>query len=124
MFIEKFIRDGIEYYDEENVLMAGFNRRTFYLLLQAILVRYLKLSPAEAKNKVDSSYLFESEINCDMDIGYYSHEIPWHWAMICQYGEMYWIGHPERLSPPSDYDAWEADWLSSPDRPDEIFYYR
>ena len=124
MSVAQNLRDGIEFYDEENSEIIGFNQLTFYHLLQAILLHYLDLSTAEAREKVDNSHLFLPEIKSCTGIVYYSHEIPWHWAMICQFGQMYWTDHPDRLAPPNDYDFWEADWLSSPGRPDEIFYYK
>ena len=122
--LDNVLQNNVEFYDEEDQSVWGFNRLDFFNLLVNILIRFEGLSESRAHAVVCSSGLFDDKVLSSFDIFSYSRETIWHWAMLSLHGDMYWSKERRLLKPPSNYENWEAEWLKDHGEGPSIFYYK
>ena len=97
------VRDGLVFKDEDGQVI--FNQYSFCELVKRLLVELVGISYEEASRRVDWS-LLAAPVSDVIEVGIFSHELPYYWAMLLYYGNGYW----EKSIPaqPEDMDAYEV----------------
>jgi hypothetical protein len=104
------IKDGLTFSDENSTDFVVFNYYTFREIIVGILIKYAKKSESDARLAVEQFKYFVKPITTYNDVIFFSHETEYHWAMLIEQGDNYWLkGIP--TEPPIDYDEWETDFI-------------
>ncbi|MCG8684039.1 MAG: hypothetical protein MI892_04135 [Desulfobacterales bacterium] len=115
--------DELKFFDEQSNEEIVFNFYTFCEILKGCLVEFCNISKEEANLAIENSNLFKSPIQNVNDVYFFSHEHPYHWAMICYYGESYWEKNQDLLTPPDSYDDWENSFLKENDLKASVYNF-
>ena len=81
------VRDGLVFKDEDGQVI--FNQYSFCELVKRLLVELVGISYEEASRRVDWS-LLAAPVSDVIEVGIFSHELPYYWAMLLYYGNGYW----------------------------------
>lgn len=105
--LEKFT-DGLQFEDNETGVI--FNHLSFCELVKHIMVKYGKIDYDLATKKLNNSYLTKIPRTIE-DVGFITHELEFHWAMLLVHGNMYWTkGIPSDFAKfKEEYLAWETE---------------
>ncbi|MGG6230002.1 hypothetical protein [Tenacibaculum sp. SDUM215027] len=115
--------DGLKFTDETTQEEVVFNLYTFCEILKGCINKYCNTSMEEATKSVEDCKTFKSPISSTNDVYFFSHEHPYHWAMICYYGDMYWKNKPELVQIPESYDNWETNYIKENNLKEEVFIF-
>lgn len=102
------LTDGLQYENDQTGVI--FNHYSFCELVKHIMVEYGKIDYDLAEEKLNNSNLIRVPKTIE-DVGFITHELSFHWAMLLVHGEMYWTkGIPSNfLEFKEEYFAWETD---------------
>ena len=114
-------KDGLEFFDNGERIV--FNYYSFCEVLKGCLCEYCGLSNEEAHKIVENGKLFQLPISHVNDVYFFSHEHPFHWSMVCFYGDQYWEKYPDLVNIPESYDEWEARFIADNDLEAEFFVF-
>ena len=81
------MRDGIVLKDENT--QVTFNQRGFCELVKYLLVELVGIFYEEASQRVGRS-LLTAPVDNATEVGLFSHELSYYWAMLIYYGNSYW----------------------------------
>ncbi len=115
--------DELKFTDTKTQENIVFNLYTFGELLKGCLQKYSNIPTKKANDLVETCKLFKAPINTANDVYFFSHEHPYHWAMICLHGDMYWEKNQSLLQIPEDYNSWEKDYINTNNLKNEIFVF-
>lgn len=118
---ELMSKDGLVFSDKEERII--FNYYSFREILKGCIVHYCDISANKASDLVENAKLFESPLANVNDVYFFSHEHPFHWAMICCLGNSYWEKNPSLAVIPETYDDWERDFIKENGLMEEVFVF-
>lgn len=114
-------KDGLVFKDKEEEIT--FNFYSFCEVLKGCISKYCNISFQEAHDRIENCKQFISPISAADDVYFFSHEHPFHWAMICYYGDSYWDENPELTVIPEFYDDWESEYIKEHNLEKELFIF-
>lgn len=97
-------KDIIVVEDEKEI--AIFHYKAFCELLVECISIYGNTTIENAQQLVKNFYPIQHPIESTIAASIFAHEPFYYWAMLARYGEMYWLGHPEREEIPDSYQEW------------------
>jgi len=114
-------KDGLEFFDGNERVV--FNYNSFCEVLKGCVREYCHVSKEEANNTIESAELFKSPVSQLNDVYFFSHEHPFHWAMLCCHGDQYWEENPHLLVVPETYDDWERNYIIENGLKSDLFVF-
>lgn len=115
--------DGLKFINKVTQEEVTFNFNTFCEIIKGCLNKFCDIPIEKADKSVENCKLFKSSIISANDVYFFSHEHPYHWAMVCYYGDMYWEENPKLVEIPESYDDWEKNYIKENNLKDEIFIF-
>lgn len=97
-------KDIIVVEDEKEKVI--FHYKVFCELLAECISIFGNTTIENAQLLAKDFYPIRQPIETTLGVCFFSHEHIYHWAMLARYGEMYWLGHPEREEFPDSYEEW------------------
>lgn len=113
--------DGLVFTSKEEQII--FNFHSFCEVLKGCIQKYCNISFQEAHDYVENCKLFKSPIATVNDVYFFSHEHPFHWAMICRYGDSYWDENPELVEIPNCTMIGRVNVLRRTNLKEELFIF-
>jgi len=98
------LKDNLRFEDSSEGVV--FNHYSFCELIKYIMIEYGKVTYKEADQKLNSSFLIKEPESMN-DVGFFSHELEFHWAMLVLHGEMYWL-----RDIPSDFNNFKEEYIA------------
>jgi hypothetical protein len=114
-------KDGLEFFDKGERIV--FNYYSFCEVLKGCISEYCERSREDAHEIIENAKLFEVPISDVNDVYFFSHEHPFHWSMVCLYGDRYWDEYPDLVHIPETYDSWEARFIVENNLEEEFFVF-
>ncbi|MCP1223512.1 hypothetical protein [Sebaldella sp. S0638] len=102
------VKDGIVFLDKNEKII--FNQYSFCEYIKWNMVKFADKTYEEAGKIVNKSNL-TGKVERITEVYCLIHEVPYHWAMLLIYGDMYWLNgipYPEPCKN-EEYTAWENE---------------
>ena len=123
--LDKNVRDGLLFTDENTGDTVIFNYYTFCQIIIGCMSQYGGVRNEEAKYILAKSTIITKPPVSYADVTFLTHEYEYHWAMVLVYGENYWSDRQGISSElPADYDKWEYDYIAKNNLADSSYEYQ
>lgn len=118
------LEDGLEFLDDETNEKVVFNYYTFREILKGCIVHYGNTDLTSAEKSIAQWHALKVPIESVDHVYFFSHEHPYHWAMICLHGEGYWQRYPGLEKIPTDFNQWEDNFVTQHNLCKTIFEFQ